>query len=123
MAQASIVTDRLTMWPEGYDDRCPRTAVAFPGIASAWFSVVRGTGMAFHVGVLWALQHDLDWDARSADVIVETSAGSIVGALLRAGVAPEDACSPTVWPIRPHGSPLSSVCSINGRRSRFGSPS
>lgn len=46
--------------------------------------------MAFHAGVLWALQHDLDWDARSADVIVGTSAGSIVGALLRAGVAPED---------------------------------
>ncbi len=46
--------------------------------------------MAFHAGVLWALHHDLGWDARNADVIVGTSAGSIVGALLRAGVAPED---------------------------------
>ena len=41
-------------------------------------------GMAFHAGVLLALHHDLGWDARDADVIVGTSAGSIVGALLRA---------------------------------------
>ncbi len=47
-------------------------------------------GMAFHAGVLWALHHDLGWDGRDADVIVGTSAGSVVGALLRAGVAPED---------------------------------
>ena len=47
-------------------------------------------GLAFHAGVLWALHHDLGWDPRSADVIVGTSAGSIVGALLRSGVPPED---------------------------------
>jgi NTE family protein len=47
-------------------------------------------GMAFHAGALLALHHDLGWDARQADVIVGTSAGSIVGALLRSGVAPED---------------------------------
>ncbi len=46
--------------------------------------------MAFHAGALWALHHDLGWDPRRADVIVGTSAGSIVGSLLRAGVAPED---------------------------------
>ncbi len=46
--------------------------------------------MAFHAGVLWALHHDHGWDPREADVIVGTSAGSIVGAMLRAGVAPED---------------------------------
>lgn len=46
--------------------------------------------MAFHAGVLWALHHDLGWDPRRADLIVGTSAGSIVGALLRAGVQPED---------------------------------
>jgi len=40
--------------------------------------------------VLRALQHDHGWDARNAEVIVGTSAGSIVGALLRAGVSPED---------------------------------
>lgn len=48
------------------------------------------SGMAFHAGVLWALHHDHGWDPREAEVIVGTSAGSIVGALLRAGVAPED---------------------------------
>lgn len=47
-------------------------------------------GLAFHAGTLLALHHDLGWDPRSADVIVGTSAGSIAGALLRAGVAPED---------------------------------
>ena len=47
-------------------------------------------GMAFHAGVLLVLHHDLGWDARGADVVVGTSAGSIVGASLRAGVAPED---------------------------------
>jgi NTE family protein len=46
--------------------------------------------LAFHAGALWALDHDLGWDARTADIIVGTSAGSIVGALLRSGVAPED---------------------------------
>ena len=48
------------------------------------------SGLAFHAGVLWALHHDLGWDPRTADIIVGTSAGSIVGALLRSGVAPED---------------------------------
>lgn len=47
-------------------------------------------GLAFHAGVLFALHLDLGWDARDADVIVGTSAGSIVGGLLRAGVSPED---------------------------------
>ena len=40
------------------------------------------TGDAFHRGVLRAL-HDAGWDARDADVIVGTSAGSMVGAHLR----------------------------------------
>lgn len=48
------------------------------------------SGLAFHAGVLWALHHDLGWDARTADIVVGTSAGSIVGSLLRAEIAPED---------------------------------
>ena len=47
-------------------------------------------GMAFHAGVLLSLHHDLGWDARTADVVVGTSAGSIVGSLLRADTSPED---------------------------------
>jgi NTE family protein len=47
-------------------------------------------GHAFHVGVLDALLSELGWDARAADVIVGTSAGSIVGAGLRSGLGPDD---------------------------------
>ena len=57
------------------------------------------TGMAFHAGVLAAL-HAHGWDPRSADVIVGTSAGAMIGALLRGGVAPADMGRP-----RPAGSP------------------
>jgi NTE family protein len=47
-------------------------------------------GQAYHAGVLAALEHDLDWDPRDADVIVGTSAGSVTGALLRLGVPAHD---------------------------------
>ena len=49
-----------------------------------------GVGRAFHAGVLAALQDALGIDARDAQVIVGTSAGSLDGAFLRAGVAPRD---------------------------------
>jgi NTE family protein len=44
------------------------------------------TGEAYHRGVVRAL-HELGWDARTADVLVGTSAGSIVAASLRASSA------------------------------------
>src|SRR3954463_3379794 len=47
-------------------------------------------GQAYHSGVLAVLQHDFGFDARTADMIVGTSAGSITGTLLRLGVSPED---------------------------------
>lgn len=47
-------------------------------------------GQAYHAGVLAALEHDLGWDARKADVIVGTSAGSVTGTLLRLGVPAHD---------------------------------
>lgn len=47
-------------------------------------------GQAFHAGVLAALEHDLGWDPRSADVIVGSSAGSVTGTLLRLGVPAHD---------------------------------
>jgi NTE family protein len=46
-------------------------------------------GHAFHVGVLRALDEACGWDARDADLIVGTSAGAQVAALLRAGVGPQ----------------------------------
>src|SRR3954469_10689839 len=53
-------------------------------------------GQAYHSGVLAVLQHDFGFDARTADVIVRTSAASITGALLRLGVSPEDLAAWTV---------------------------
>lgn len=47
-------------------------------------------GHAFHAGVLAALGDATGWDARDADVIVGTSAGSVLGSLLRAGLSPGD---------------------------------
>lgn len=46
--------------------------------------------MAFHAGALFALHLDLGWDARDAEIIVGTSAGSVIATSLRAQVAPED---------------------------------
>lgn len=46
-------------------------------------------GHAWHAGVLAALAES-GWDARSADVVVGTSAGSVVAALLRADLDPKD---------------------------------
>src|SRR4051794_21330801 len=48
------------------------------------------TGAAFHAGTLLALQHDLGWTPDSAEIIVGSSAGSIVGGLLRAGLTTDD---------------------------------
>jgi len=47
-------------------------------------------GHAWHVGVLAGLVEAMDWDARRADVVIGTSAGSMVAALLRAGIGPAD---------------------------------
>jgi NTE family protein len=43
-------------------------------------------GQAYESGVLAALEHDLGWDPRTAEIIVGTSAGSVTGTLLRLGV-------------------------------------
>jgi NTE family protein len=63
-------------------------------------------GHAFHTGVLAALAEATGWDARDAEVVVGTSAGSIVGALLRAGASAPD------LKARATGAPVSSA----GRR-------
>ncbi|MDK3256901.1 patatin-like phospholipase family protein [Blastococcus capsensis] len=53
-------------------------------------------GQAYHSGVLAVLQHDFAFDARRADMVVGTSAGSITGALLRLGVSAENLAAWTV---------------------------
>jgi NTE family protein len=47
-------------------------------------------GQAFHAGVLAALEQEMGWDPRRAEVIVGSSAGSVTGATLRLGVAASD---------------------------------
>jgi NTE family protein len=47
-------------------------------------------GLAYHAGALAALEHELQWDPRDADVIVGTSAGSIMATLLRRGLSAGD---------------------------------
>lgn len=47
-------------------------------------------GHAFHAGVLAALANATGWDPREAEVVVGTSAGSVVGSLLRAGLSAAD---------------------------------
>jgi NTE family protein len=48
------------------------------------------TGLAYHAAALAAIEHDLGWDPRTADIVVGTSAGSIVAAMLRRGVPASD---------------------------------
>lgn len=64
------------------------------------------TGGAFHAGALSALAEVTGWDARTAEIIVGTSAGSVTGAVLRAGLSPADLAA------RAEGRPLSA----EGRR-------
>jgi len=67
-------------------------------------------GQAFHAGVLTALEHDLGWDPRTADVIVGSSAGSVTGSLLRLGVPASDLAAFAVEaPLSVEGAPLAEL--------------
>ena len=64
-------------------------------------------GHAFHAGVLAALEQSTAWRPDSADVIVGTSAGSIVAALLRAGCSAADLANASLRrPMSPAGRAL-----------------
>jgi NTE family protein len=64
-------------------------------------------GHAFHTGVLAALWDTTGWDARDAEIIVGTSAGSLVGALLRAGLSGADLAARAMdTPLSPEGARL-----------------
>lgn len=47
-------------------------------------------GQAYHAGALRAVQEMTGWDPRTAEIIVGTSAGAHVAALLRAGLSVQD---------------------------------
>jgi NTE family protein len=71
-------------------------------------------GQAYHAGVLAALEHDLGWDPRTAEVIVGTSAGSVTGSLLRLGVPAHDLAA---WAVRaPLSVESSAVAALLTRR-------
>ncbi len=53
-------------------------------------------GLTYHAAALAALERELGWDPRSADVVVGTSAGSLIGAMLRRGVPAVDLSAVTV---------------------------
>ncbi|MCU1355692.1 MAG: Patatin [Acidimicrobiales bacterium] len=62
-------------------------------------------GQAYHAGVLAALEAELGWDPRTADLIVGSSAGSLTGAALRLGVPAHDlAASAKGEPLSDEGS-------------------
>ncbi len=62
------------------------------------------TGGAFHAGVLAALEAATGWDPRTADIVVGTSAGSMTGAMLRAGISAADIAARTEGaPLSPEG--------------------
>jgi NTE family protein len=64
-------------------------------------------GGAYHAGALAALYESANWDARDADVIVGTSAGSIAAAALRAGLSgPDQFARSTNAPLSPEGQAL-----------------
>jgi NTE family protein len=67
------------------------------------------TGGAFHAGVLGALADHVGWDPRQSEIIVGTSAGSITGALLRAGFSATDLAA------RAEGKPLSALSAEGSR--------
>lgn len=73
-------------------------------------------GHAFHAGVLAALADVIGWDARRADVMVGTSAGSLVASLLRAGLPPGDLARRAV------GARLSADGATVVARARLGAP-
>jgi len=47
-------------------------------------------GWAFHAGILERLSRDLGWHASSAELIIGTSAGAVVGAAIRSGQSPAE---------------------------------
>jgi NTE family protein len=72
-------------------------------------------GQAYHAGVLAALEHDLGWDPRTADVIVGSSAGSVTGSLLRLGVPASDLASKLVEsPLSTEGEPIMAALDDDG---------
>lgn len=67
-------------------------------------------GIAYHGGVLAALEESTGWDPRGAEVVIGTSAGSLTGAMLRAGVPAGDLAGISEGlPLSPEGARLAEL--------------
>ena len=67
-------------------------------------------GLAYHGGVLAALEEATGWDPRRASLVVGTSAGSLTGAFLRSGMSAADLCAITEnTALSPAGAALADV--------------
>jgi NTE family protein len=87
----------------------------------ATIAVVLGAGGmlggAYHAGALAALADTTGFDARRADLLVGTSAGSISAAGLRAGISPQDQLNRvTGRPLSPEGRALLARGGVGPRR-------
>ena len=95
-----------------------RAAEAHTGHPMSRIGLVLGAGgiagHAFHAAVLDALAATTGWDPASADVVVGTSAGSAVAALIRGGMSPADIAR------RAAGEPLSAAGARLGARAGNG---
>lgn len=79
-------------------------------------------GQAYNAGVLAALEQDLGWDPRTAEVVVGTSAGSVTGTALRLGVAASDLfASACEVPLSPEGAAFFDL--LDGADQNLPSPS
>jgi NTE family protein len=77
-------------------------------------------GHAYHAGVLAAIEETTRWKPNTAEVIVGTSAGSIVAALLRAGLSTADLANASLrQPLSTAGSALMNKV---GPRARLATP-
>ena len=85
--------DRVSLAPPKGKEGDALTTLALKSATLRTGLVLGGGGLAgasFHAAALAALEIDLGWDARRADVILGTSAGALTGALLRLGVSGTD---------------------------------
>lgn len=70
-----------------WDDRRGDGGVARVGVVLGAGGLI---GHAYHAGVLAAIEHETGWTPDEAQVLVGTSAGAIVAAMLRAGLPASD---------------------------------
>lgn len=78
-------------------------------------------GHAYHAGTLAGIERSTGWDPRTAELVIGTSAGANVGALLRAGFAAADLAAQVAGePLSPAGAAL--AARMPARRARLPAP-